>query len=226
MTIAQNSRKLVSYVEEATFGTTPTTPTFVALPINTFQLALEKGIIENNEIRPDEMARFQRHGDRTVSGDMAADLRKTDFDPFLEAVMRSSWSTNTLKVGTTPKYFSIEEGSLDIDQYKLYTGVTVNTLGISATAGDNSPIGATFGLMGRDMASPAPTTAADTLTPASSNEPFDHYAGNGFRLADQGGSLSGMCVTSFELNIDRGYETRYCIGDNTSISIRYVCHFL
>jgi len=218
MPIAQNSRSQISYVGESVFGTTPTDPTMVALPINTFNVNLEKGIIENNEIRPDEMQRFERHGDRTVSGDMVADLRKTDFDPFLESVMRSAWATNTLKVGTTPKYFTMEHGSLDIDQYQVFTGVTVNTMGISMSAGDNSPVQATFGLIGRDMAPLSATTVADTLVPATNNQPFDHYAGTGFRIADAGESLANSCITAFEMNIDRGYETRYCIGDDASKS--------
>jgi hypothetical protein len=218
MPIAQNSRSLISYVEEATFGTTPATPAMVALPINTFNVNLEKGIIENNEIRPDEMQRFERHGDRTVSGDMVADLRKTDFDPFLESVMRSSFSTNTLKVGTTPKFFSMEHGSLDIDEYQVFNGITVNTLGLSMSAGDSSPVQVTFGLIGRDMAPITSTSIADSLVPATNNQPFDHYAGNGFRIANAGGSLADRCITAFELNIDRGYETRYCIGDDASKS--------
>ena len=215
---AQNSRTQISYIVEDDYGTTPTAPAMVILPINTFGLNLEKGAVDDNGIYPDEQIRNIRHGDRMVSGDMAADLRKTDFDPFLEGAMRSTFATNTLKVGTTPKYFSIEHGSLDIDQYQVYTGVTVNTLGITASAGDNAPIAATFGLMGRDMAALATSSIADTLVPASGNEPFDHYAGDGLRISDTGGTLSDFCVSSFELNIDRGYEARYCIGDNTSKS--------
>lgn len=213
---AQNSRTQISYVQETTFGVTPIDPTMTVLPVNTFGLVLEKGVIEDNGLYPDEMIRNVRHGDRSVSGDMAADLRAVDFDPFLESVMRSAWVANVLKVGTTPKYFSIEHGSLDINQYQLYSGVTVNTLGISASAGDNAPIAATFGLIGRDLAPLSTTTVADTLVPASNNQPFDHYAGDGIRIADTGGSLGDVCVTSFELNIDRGYEPRYCIGDAAS----------
>ena len=215
---AQNSRTQISYIVESNFGVTPATPTMIAIPVNTFGLNLEKGVIEDNGIYPDEQVRNIRHGDRTVTGDMAADLRKTDFDPFLESVMRSAWSTNTLKVGTTPKYFTIEHGSLDINQYQQYTGVTVNTMALTASAGDNSPIGVTFGMIGRDMDALTTSTIADTLVPASANQPFDHYAGNGMRIADTGGVLADFCVTSFELNIDRGYEPRYCIGDNTSKS--------
>jgi hypothetical protein len=213
---AQNSRTQISYVEETTFGVTPTTPTMTGLPVNTFNLSLEKGVMEDAGIYPDEQIRDIRLGDKSVSGDMAADLRKTDFDPFLESVMRSSFSGNTLKVGGTPKFFTFEHGSLDIDQYQVYTGVTVNTLAISASAGDISPIGASCCLVGSDMLPISAPTGADTLVPAGNNPRFDHYAGNGVRLADSGGVLADVCMTSFELNIDRGYETRYCIGDNAS----------
>lgn len=221
MPIAQNSNSLISYVEEATFGVTPTgagVPIMTALPVNTFNVNLEKGIIENNEIVPDEMQRFERHGDRTVSGDMVVDLRKGDFDPFLESVMRSEFATNALKVGTDPKFFTIEHGSLDIAQFQVYTGVTVNSMNLTMSAGDNSPVQATFGLIGRDMNPLSGTTVADSLVPVSTNKPFDHYAGNGFRIANAGSALAEYCITSFDLTIDRGYETRYCIGDDSSKS--------
>lgn len=216
---AQNSNTRISYIEEATFGVTPIDPAMTILPVDTFGLVLEKGEIEDNGLYPDEQIRIIRHGDKSVSGDMSGRLRKGDFDPFLESVMRSAWATNTLKVGTTPKYFSIEHASVDIDQYQLFTGVTVNTLGLTASAGDNSPINATFGLVGRDKEPVASTTFADSIVQASNNQPFDHYAGNGLRIADSGGTFGDVCVTQFELNIDRGYETRYCLGDNASKSM-------
>ncbi len=216
MTTAQNSRTLISYVVEADYGVTPTLPTMTALPINTFNLNLEKGVVEDNGIYPDEQIRNIRHGDKMVNGDMAADLRKAEFDPFIESAMRSTFATNVIKVGTTPKYFTMEHGSLDIEQFQVYSGLTVNTMGISASAGDNSPIAVTFGLMGRDMAPLSGTTVADTLVPSANNQPFDHYAGNGLRISDTGGTLAEFCVTAFELNVDRGYEARYCIGDNAS----------
>ena len=87
---AQNSRTQISYIEESVYGTTPNDPAMTVLPVNTFSVVLEKGVIEDNGLYPDEMIRNIRHGDRMVSGDMSADLRKTDFHPYLESVMRTA----------------------------------------------------------------------------------------------------------------------------------------
>jgi hypothetical protein len=86
-----------------------------------------------------------------TAGDIVADLRKGDFDEFLEAAMLNSWSTNDLTVGVTPKYFSIEDYAADVDQARLFTGMTVSTMGVSIAP--NQMITTTFGMVGSNMSS-------------------------------------------------------------------------
>ena len=83
MPFSQGSRSGLSYVAETVFGTTPGTPALIQLPYTTHSLDLTKDRVTGNDIQPDRMPRVDRHGNRTMSGDIVADLRKADYDPFL-----------------------------------------------------------------------------------------------------------------------------------------------
>ena len=148
MAFAQGSRSSLSYIVESTFGTTPS-GNFTTLPFTSHSLNLTKDIMEGNDIQADRMPRVNRQGNRQTSGDIAVDLRRGDFDPLLEAAMLSTWSTNVLKVGTTPKFFSIQDYAADIDVARRFTGMTVSTLGISMAP--NQMVATTFGMVGKDM---------------------------------------------------------------------------
>tara|TARA_R110002020_G_scaffold148803_7_gene324886 strand:+ start:481 stop:1404 length:924 start_codon:yes stop_codon:yes gene_type:complete len=212
MAFAQNSRSGLSYVVESTFGTTPATPTFVTLPYSTQSLQLTKERVAGNDIQSDEMTRVDRHGNRTVAGEIAVDLRMADYDPFLESVMGSAWATDVLKVGTTAKYFSIEDGATDISQYRLFTGCTVSTMAVSIAP--NQMVTANFTMVGQDMAI-AGTTAASSLTASSTNAPFDSYSGD-MAIGNAGGSSSVAVVTGIDFTVSRGYEPTYVVGSDTA----------
>ena len=147
-TFAQGSRSSLSYITEVTFGTTPA-GNFQNLPFSTHSLNLTKDRVAGTDIQADRMPRVDRHGNRQTAGDIVADLRKGDFDEFLEAAMLNSWSTNDLTVGVTPKYFSIEDYAADVDQARLFTGMTVSTMGVSIAP--NQMITTTFGMVGSNM---------------------------------------------------------------------------
>lgn len=215
---AQGSRSALSYVPEVTYGVTPATPTFVQIPYTTHTLDLEKARVQGNDIQADRMVRTDRQGNRTVKGDIVADLRKADFDPLLEASFFDSFSTNVLKIGTTLKSFSIEDGALDIGQYRLFTGVTVNTAAFSIKP--NQMVTATFGLIGDDM-SVATSTSATTLTASSTNAAFDSYSGV-VDFADAGGTLASVAtVTGIDFTITNNVAPTFVVGSDTTPYLEY-----
>ena len=148
MAFAQGSRSSLSYIAESTFGTTPA-GNFQNLPFTSHSLNMTKDRVEGTDIQADRMSRVDRHGNRQVSGDITGDLREGDFDELLESAMLSSWSSDVLKVGTVPKYFSIEDYAADIDQARLFTGCSVNSLAVSLAP--NQMVTGTFGIVGKNM---------------------------------------------------------------------------
>ena len=209
---SQNNSSILSYIPEVTYGVTPSTPTMITLPFASHSLDLVYETLAGTDIESNEQESHMRLGNRRVSGDIVADLRKGDFDYFLESVMRGSWSTNTLKIGQTRKSFTLEETATDISRYLQFTGNVVNSMGVSIQAGATSPVQATFGIMGKDRTRSG-TTIATALTATSTNSPFDHHSGD-LAIGDVGSS-SAMCVTSINFDVNRNYEGAYCVGDPT-----------
>lgn len=220
MAFAQGSRSSLSYIVESTFGTTPA-GNFTNLPFSTHSLNLTKDRVTGNDIQSDRMPRVDRHGNRQVSGDIVADLRDGDYDTFLEAAMLSTWDTtpaaapDELKVGTTPKFLSIEDYAADIDQARLFTGMTVSTMGVSLAP--NQMVTTTFGMVGKDMTISATQKTQDA---ASGAAPFDAYSGD-LAIGNVGSSSTVAIVTSVDFTLTNSFAPTFVIGDDSAPSLEY-----
>jgi hypothetical protein len=214
MAFAQGSRSSLSFITEATFGTTPA-GNFTNLPFSTHSLNLTKDRVAGNDIQADRMARVDRHGNRQVGGDIVVDLRDGDYDSFLESAMLNTWATNVLKVGVTPKFFSIEDYAADIDQARLFTGMSVSTMAISLAP--NQMVATTFGMVGKDMTMSATEKTQDAASGAS---PFDAYSGD-LSIGNVGGATPVAIVTALDFTLNNSYAPTFVIGDDSAPSLEY-----
>jgi hypothetical protein len=214
MAFAQGSRSSLSYIVESTFGTTPA-GNFTNLPFSTHSLNLTKDRVAGNDIQADRMPRVDRHGNRQVAGDIAVDLRDGDYDAFLESALLNTWATNVLKVGTTPKFFSVEDYAADIDQARLFTGLAVSTMGISLAP--NQMVTTTFGMVGKDMTIGAVEKTQDA---ASGAAPFDAYSGD-ISIGNVGGATPVAIVTSLDFTLTNSFAPTFVIGDASAPSLEY-----
>ena len=214
MAFAQGSRSSLSYIVESTFGTTPA-GNFTNLPFSTHSLNLTKDRVAGNDIQADRMPRVDRHGNRQVGGDIAVDLRDADYDAFLESAMLNTWATNVLKVGTAPKFFSIEDYAADIDQARLFTGMSVSTMGISLAP--NQMVTTTFGMVGKDMTISGTEKTQDA---ASGAAPFDAYSGD-IAIGNVGGSSAVAIVTGLDFTLTNSFAPTFVIGDDSAPSLEY-----
>ena len=220
MAFAQGSRSSLSYIVESTFGTTPA-GNFTNLPFNTHSLNLTRDRVAGNEIQADRMTRVDRHGNTQVGGDIVVDLRDGDFDTFLESAMLNTWDTSpssapdVLKVGTTPKFFSIEDYAADFDQARLFTGCTVSSMAISMAP--NQMVTTTFGIVGSDMSISATQKTQDA---ASSAQPFDAYSGD-LAIGNVGSSSSAAIITAIDFTLDNSFSPTFVIGSSSAPSLEY-----
>ena len=215
MAFAQGSRSSLSYIAESAFGTTPSTPTFANLPFNTHSLDLTKDRVEGNEIQADRMPRVDRHGNKQAGGSIEVDLRKGDFDELFESAFLNTYSTNVLKIGTTPKYFSFEDAANDIAQFRLFTGMAVSTLNVSIAP--NQMVTGTFDLVGKTMTQAATTASTGGAPTASStNAPFDSYSGT---ITDGGSGLA--IVTSLDFSLTNSFAPTFVIGSDSAQQLEF-----
>ena len=215
MAFAQGSRSSLSFIAESAFGTTPSTPTFANLPFNTHSLDLTKDRVEGNEIQADRMPRVDRHGNKQAGGSIEVDLRNGDYDAFLESAFLNDFSSDVLKIGTTPKYFSLEDAANDIAQFRLFTGMSVSTLNVSIAP--NQMVTGTFDLVGKTMTQ-AGTTASTGGAPtaSSTNAPFDSYSGT---ITDGGSGLA--IVTSLDFSLTNSFAPTFVIGSDSAQQLEF-----
>lgn len=296
MAFSQGSRSGLSYMTEVTFGVTPGSPAFVQLPYNTSSLNMTKDRVSGNEIQPDRMLRVDRHGNRQAGGDIVVDLRKADFDPFLESAFMSTFADSAtiatatatssagtatltfttqtippfpvgsaitvtgvtpagfngvftvtactatsvsyvnatagpqsvagtiknraLKIGTTAKSFSIEDAANDVTQFRLFTGMTVNSLAISIKP--NSMISTTFGMVGKDMTISASSVDA-SKTASSTNQPFDAYSG--VMAIGNASATSGLTsvatITGIDFTVSNALAATFVVGSATTPQLEF-----
>lgn len=220
MAFAQGSRSSLAYIAETNFGTTPATPQLVYLPFNSHSLDLSKERVQGNEIQADRMPRVDRHGNRQAGGSIEVDLRNGDFDEFLESALFSTWDAtpvdadDELKVGTTPKYFTIEDAANDISEFRLFTGMSVSTMSVSIAP--NQMVTATFDMVGKDMAQGSTTASNAAPTAASTNAPFDSYSGT---ISDGGSGIS--IVTSIDFSVSNSFAPTFVIGSDSAQSLEF-----
>jgi hypothetical protein len=214
MAFAQGSRSSLSYIVESTFGTTPA-GNFTNLPFTSQSLNLTKDRVAGNDIQQDRMPRVDRHGNRQVAGDIVVDLRDADYDAFLESAMLNAWSTNVLKVGTKPKFFSIEDYAADIDQARLFSGCAVSSMAISLAP--NQMVATTFGMVGKDMTM---SSTQKTQNAASGAAPFDAYSGD-IAIGNVASSSAVAIVTGLDFTLTNSFAPTFVIGDASAPSLEY-----
>jgi hypothetical protein len=164
------------------------------------------------------MLRVDRHGNRQAGGDIVVDLRKADYDPLLESAFFNTFATNTLKIGTTPKFFSIEDAALDITQFRLFTGMGVNSLAVSIRP--NQMVTGTFSMVGKDMTISG-TSVDDSKTASSGNAPFDSYSGT-MEIGNSVGTLASVAVvTGIDFTITNGLAARFVVGSDSTTDLEF-----
>ena len=213
-TFAQGSRTSLSYIVESTFGTTPA-GNFTNLPFSTHSMNLTKERVQGNDLQSDRMPRVDRHGNKQAGGDVVVDLRDGDYDDFLESAMLGTFSTNVLKVGTAPKYFSIEDYAADIDQAKLFTGCTVSSMGISLAP--NQMVTTTFSMVGKGMTLSATQKTQDA---ASGAAPFDAYSGD-LSIGNVGALSASAIVTAVDFTVDNAFAPTFVVGSDETPALQY-----
>jgi len=217
MPFAQGARSRLTIAPETSFGVTTTPVVAKTLPYRSHSLDLTKERVQGSDILSDRMAFVDRHGNRVVGGSVEVDLRRGDYDALLESAFFNTFSgtgSRTLTIGTTPKFFTLEDGALDVTQFRRFTGCAVNTATFNIAP--NQMVQTTFDIVGRDMVQSGTSFDASPDAP-SAYQPFDSF--NGVLLEGGITTNSDLCiVSSLQFSISNDLSPAHVIlcADNTS----------
>lgn len=172
MAVNRGSTTQLLAIAEATPGTTPATPTMLALPIVSFTPRQSKNIIRSNAIRNHPFV------DKVLNGANAWEIGLNwelgrDHDILIETFLGASFASDSAKFTDALKTLTLEKraGSTP-NLYDHYLGFFINTLTISVSGNDTAPVamsasGAAFSGTWDD-----PASIATAVTPAGANDPF------------------------------------------------------
>ena len=304
MPIATGINKSVRYKKETTFGTLAGTTGGNVLRRVTAAFNLEKETYQSNEIRTDYQVQDMRHGVRTATGSLSAELSPGSYADFIAAAVAKnfaagasaasvsytiaasgsywtvtraagSYLTDGFKVGDviritaaggnaantgknlliltltatvatvmvlngtamvaegpiasatiavqgkktfaptsghTDDSFTVEEFYADIAQSEVYTGMKVNTLGLSIPA--TGLVTADFGFTGKDLAQTGTTAYFTSPTAQSTTGIF--AAVNGALLVN---GTPVALVTDVAVNLNRNMQNATVVGSNSIADI-------
>jgi hypothetical protein len=202
-TYAQNVFKAFRYVEEATPGVTPNTPTMISLRKSGGVPTFERDSLQSNELNSDAQSRAPRPGVRRGGGNINVDWLYGEYDNFLEGLLLEDWDTNVLVPGTTRKTYTIEIARTDIGKYLVSRGNHIQSLALNIPA--NALITGSFGLFGMATGTiPSDSPLDASPTDSVDFEAFDSFTGE--LLVD---TTEVAYVASLTLNITRTYNPKY-----------------
>ena len=249
MTIAEADGIRMAYIAEVTAGTTPATPAFQVLRVTGESLVSSKQTVQSQEIRADKNVADLVKTGFSVGGTLNSEFSDATFEDLMESVMRSTWSTDELINGITPKSFTFEKtmeaGGTDV--YTRYRGCYVDSMTIAAQA--RSIVEINMDIMGLGIDDAATTIVSGaTYTAATTSEvmPAGTHVGtitvagatlpaiHGFSLTiasnnreqmqiasdDLAGVALGQCIVTGTLNLYFDSEDEYnLIVNHTSAAI-------
>tara|TARA_R110000851_G_scaffold50512_4_gene120570 strand:+ start:1120 stop:2061 length:942 start_codon:yes stop_codon:yes gene_type:complete len=220
----QGSRNQLTYIEEVTAGTTPGTPSMLAIGFNTHSIDLTKTIIETSEIRSDRQVVTSRHGNKQAGGDLAVEFKSDAYDAFLESVFFGAFTTGTggdtgfdvLKNGITRKTFTFEDGQLDLatPQFQIFTGMEANSMELSVAP--DAIVTSAFNFVGMGADALTGTTLDASPDAVSVNEPFDSFTG---AIEIDGSPVS--TITALNINISNDLSPDFVIGSDSAPCVSF-----
>lgn len=209
---AQNSRRQYAYVVESTFGTTPVTPTTKLFEVVTFDANLNAEQLSDPSIRADRQVAFSRRGNLAAEGEMEVVMCPDNYDWALEALLQGTWASNTLKIGSTQRSFSIEEGFMDLAQYQVFTGMSFNTLSMTVTP--DQLVTASFGMVGAGSSVLSGTSIDAAPDAIVVKDKFFHDGGT---ITEGGSSIA--FITAINLEYTNNIQGTYALGNTSYRSV-------
>jgi hypothetical protein len=210
LTFSQGLRTRNAYIAEATWATVPATPAMTIASAMKNGLAYTANEIKDTNVRSDRMQRFSLTGNKNIAGDIEmkwyAAGTSSPADDLLASLVRGTWVSNALVVGTTESSFTFEEGNMDTNLFRVFTGVKADKAKIVFGGGEGLTV--TFSCHGHDMqlATAAITGATYSAEPIAT--PMLHFNGS----FTEGGATCAY-LTGLTIDLNAQQTQNFALGD-------------
>ncbi len=197
------------YVEETTFGTTPSA-NLQLLRRTGGSLAPNQNTVRSREIRSDLRAGKPVRTSQMGGGRVDVEWSASTLDDILEGMMMEAWASNVLVDGTTKKSYTFEEQFVDAaispSQYMIYKGSRIGSLSLRLAL--ESIAEGSFNVMAATP-SIAQASAGTGTTTETTTEPFNTTS-MVTTLNENSSSISK--IVGVDINLDRNLRAKGQIG--------------
>lgn len=173
MPVLRGSTQALYAIPEATYGTTPATPTLVEVPFVNFNPRHSHQTIRSEQIRSHPFVDRVMNGQDIYELSLEVEAQAVTYDKILENVFCSTISAKAMKYLDSFKGMTLEHakggGSSLFD---TYVGAYFNRVDFSSSANDNTPIKLTFAGMAKTGTLDAGATISTALTAAGTDDPY------------------------------------------------------
>ncbi|MBS7542526.1 phage tail tube protein [Ancylobacter oerskovii] len=209
MPLANGSGTRIALVPETVFGTTPANPTFQVLRMTGAGIRSNKTTGTSEEIRRDRNVTDEFLRGVDVAGDNNFEFSYGSQDDLLAAALFSSWNTDVLVNGITPKSFTYEE-TLELgptDSFSRFTGVMVSQLSLDVQA--RAAVTGSVSFMGQKETLGTAALAGATYTDPNANK-VETASGSiaALNVAD----VPNVAVRRVQIQVANNLRTRPVVG--------------
>ncbi len=198
---------------ETTYGTLPSSPAGILLPINSSKIAVKQNLIESVTITGRRDPVQAGRGNIDVSGNVVIPIDQIAIGHWLRgmfgdpATMGAGPYTHKFTLGNTQKSLAFEQQFPDINTYELFNGCKISKFSL-ALALNNSELTGSIDIMGAKRTlgnSPFSSTLTDSVL-----NRFSAFQGS----VEEGGAAIAT-VVSADMNIEFGLDgDTFALGSN------------
>lgn len=211
--MADGSRRILKYIKETVFGTTPALPGMTEIR-NTGGAGIkyDRSMLQSKEMRADRAISDVSQGNKKPALDIPIELSFASFDDFLEAALGDTWTAEILQCGLTLGSFSIEEGFVDIGSYTLMKGAKIDSFSLDVKP--DAIITGAFSFIGKSVDAPAGATVADSEVAANTNSVFNSFTGE----IKEGGATIAI-ITGLSLKLTNNLTPEFVVLQDEAAGI-------
>jgi len=214
----------IAIVQEATYGVTPASPTWLIMPITGESLVATANSELSATLNADRQSDDSFLNGIEPAGSLDFEFAKSPaMTLLLESAMGKATATSTtdrtLTVGLDQISFTVEKRWPDPNTpgsylYHRYPGCVANTMTLTFTAGTKCT--GSCGLIGQALVTDDAVVAASTYPPITEFNVFRGPDVTQIELDNAGGTLlptlTDSCVTDIVINLNNNYRGVQCLG--------------
>jgi hypothetical protein len=212
MPAARGSKQMLKAVKETVFGTTPTDPVLLELPLVNFNRNFNRNVIRSNQIRSHPFTDRLMKGQLSADFDLSVELQDDTYDVLLDVMFgTTTWAANVIKVTDGLQGISFEASAADLSLHDQFAGGMLTSMEVNFPAEENGIVTANFNGMAKtvSMDAGASFVGAGSVTAAPSVDPFV--------FQDAVCTIAGASrpITALSLRLEREVNPLYVLGSPT-----------